>query len=101
LTSDVTNRYTPFEVINLARTVSELVRISPDSKRILDEIARDEGLPMISVLDAAIASYEREVLFRKANAAYLRGRLDPDQRREEMEEQKLLDNTLLDGLEEY
>ncbi len=84
----------------MAQTKTETVRIGADAKRRLDHLAKSEGKPLIAVLDEAIDHYHREMVFRRANAAYLRGRLDKDARKEEIKEHALLDGSLLDGLEE-
>ena len=84
----------------MAQNKSETVRIGADAKRRLEEMARSEGRPLTTVLDEAIDHYHRETVFRRANAAYLRGQLDLKARKEESKELALLDGSLLDGLEE-
>ncbi len=84
----------------MAQAKTETVRIAADTKRRLAQIAEDEGKPLTAVLSEAVDHYEREVFFRKANAAYLRGRLNREQRKEELRELALLDGPLMDGLED-
>ncbi len=84
----------------MTKTKTEIIRITTDAKRHFDQIARSEGKPMIAVVDEAADYYRREVFFRRANAAYLQGRLDTEERRREKAEAELLDGSLMDGLED-
>lgn len=82
-----------------ATTENPNVRISPNAKAALRDLAKREGKPMQAVLDEAIEHYQREKFMDEANAAYARLQSDPQAWREEQEERQAWDATLNDGLE--
>jgi predicted DNA-binding protein len=74
------------------------IRISPDTKAALQDLAKREGKPMQAVLDEAVERYRRDRLLDEANAAYARLQADPDAWKEELAERQLWETTLMDGL---
>ena len=75
------------------------VRISPHSRELLGELARDTGSPMTDVLDAALESYRRQRLLDQANAAYEAIATDSVAWEDYRRELESLDGTVSDGLE--
>ena len=75
------------------------IRISPQSKAILRELAAHEGKPMQTVLDEAIEQYRRDKFFRELDEGYAKLQTKPEAWREELDERRLWDSTLADGLD--
>ena len=75
------------------------IRISPQSKATLRELAEHEGRPMQNVLDQAIERYRRDRFFRDLDEGYARLQADPKAWEDEREERRLWETTLTDGLE--
>lgn len=74
------------------------IRISPETHALLRELAAGEQLTMQAVLRKAVESYRRQQFLEQANAAFAALRKDPEAWREEVEERKRWEQTLLDGL---
>lgn len=77
-------------------TDSPNIRISPQSKVTLKELAKQGGKPMQTVLDEAVEQYRRDKFFQELDASYLR----LEERPEEVAERELWETTLGDGLED-
>jgi predicted DNA-binding protein len=75
------------------------IRISPRSKATLRELAEHDGRPMQNVLDEAIEQYRRDRFFRDLDEGYARLQADPKAWQEELDERRLWDATLADGLD--
>jgi predicted DNA-binding protein len=75
------------------------IRISPQSKATLRELADHEGKPMQTVLDEAIEQYRRDRFFQELNDGYARLQANPQAWQEELDERGLWDSTLSDGLD--
>ena len=75
------------------------VRISPESRQTLRLLAREAGESMQAVLDKAIETYRREKFLREANAEFAALRSNPKAWKDELEERRLWDQTLMDGIE--
>jgi hypothetical protein len=75
------------------------VRISETSHQILKEVADQTGQTMMAVLDMALDAYRRKLFFDQVNAGYSELRADPEAWAKHLAERKLLDATLLDGLD--
>ena len=75
------------------------VNLSEASLRILRELAEQTGQPMSEILDRALDAYQRKLFFEQLNAGYAALRADPEAWAEELEERKLWEATLLDGLD--
>lgn len=75
------------------------IRISRQSKATLRELAEHDGRPMQNVLDEAIERYRRDRFFRELDEGYARLQADPKAWQEELDERRLWDSTLADGLD--
>jgi hypothetical protein len=76
-----------------------MIRIGEDARRTLRDLAAQHGEPMRKVLEKAIEQYRRQQMFDEADAAYEALRADPEAWHEELEERRLWDVTLVDGLD--
>lgn len=74
------------------------IRISPQSKAVLRELADQEGKPMQTVLDDAIEQYRRDKFFKELDEGFGRLQANPQGWKEEVEERQLWDSTVGDGL---
>ncbi|HTU92958.1 MAG TPA: hypothetical protein VMF69_22950 [Gemmataceae bacterium] len=75
------------------------ISISETAHQILRELAEQTGQSMTDVLDKALDAYRRKLFFEQLNAGYAALRADPQAWAEELEERKLWDATLMDGLD--
>jgi len=78
---------------------SVTVRISEEERKVIKGLSEKLGVSMTEVLNRAIEKYRKEVFLSETNKAYARLKEKPDEWKEELEERKLWDNTLSDGLE--
>lgn len=72
------------------------------SKYIRDQVralAQQTGTTMQEVISKAVEQYQEQLFWQQVHEAYARLRQDPVAWQEELEEQRLWDNTLVDGLE--
>jgi hypothetical protein len=76
------------------------IRISMQTRNLLQELARSSGVSMQAVLEQAIEQYQRQQLLAETNAAYALLRSDPEVWAEIEHERNEWDQTLADGLEE-
>jgi len=79
--------------------VSSTVRITPEARKSLREIADSTGQSMQEVLSKAIEDYRRKTFLETANAAFAALRNDARAWKQEQEEREAWDATLSDGLE--
>jgi hypothetical protein len=91
---------TPSVKTKVSAKKRRMVRISDSSHEILVELAEQLGEPIGAILDRAIDEYQRHVFFEQFNAAYAAMRADPVAWEEELEERRLWETTLGDGLED-
>lgn len=75
------------------------VRISPKARETLRGLARALGEPMQTVLDKALESYRRVVFFKQVHQAYAALRSDPEAWQSELDERRVWEATLGDGLD--
>jgi hypothetical protein len=75
------------------------VRISPEAHTILQQLAKEEGKPMQSILDQALESYRREKFLRGANADYAALKKDPRAWKDELGDRKVWERALKDGID--
>lgn len=75
------------------------VRIDVAVQHALRDLARERGETISAVLEQAIEHYRRELMFEQANAAWAALRADETAWNEELEERRLWENTLMDGIE--
>ncbi len=76
------------------------IRVSGATREALRMLAREAGKPMQDVLAEAVELYRRQRIIEQANAAYAALRSDPHAWQEELEERRMWDTTLADGLGE-
>lgn len=79
---------------------STTIRVSQKTHRDLQELADESGESLTSIVDKAIEAYRRQRMLEETNAFYAELRQDPKRWAEEMEERRLWEATLMDGLEE-
>jgi hypothetical protein len=80
-------------------TRTPTVRISPHSHHLLQSLASEEAVSMQSILDRAIEYYRRERFLRDANADYEALKQDPKAWKKVLEERRILEGTLSDGID--
>jgi hypothetical protein len=78
---------------------SVTVRISEEERKVVKGLSEKLGVSMTEILNRAVEKYRKEVLLSETNKAYARLKEKPDEWKDELEERKLWDNTLSDGLE--
>jgi hypothetical protein len=76
------------------------VRIAPEVKAELHEIAREDGLSLSDALAKLIKEARIERLMARHNSVYAALRVDPQAWEEIEAERALWDSTLADGLDE-
>jgi hypothetical protein len=76
------------------------LRIDEETRQTLRDLAESDGESMSAVLDKAIAEYQRKRFFEKLDSAYAALKADPEAWEEELQERRLLANTLLDNQDE-
>lgn len=74
------------------------VRIGERSHMTLRKIAEDRGVTMAEALDVVVQQWEKDDFFQQLNAAYAALKADEDAWNEELEERRLWDQTLSDGI---
>lgn len=76
------------------------VRIGDSAHRTLQELAEQTGASMQSVLEKAIAEYQRKYFLEGLSADFAALRNNPKAWQEEQEERAMWDATVADGLED-
>ena len=77
-----------------------IARISPRAHALLRKLASEEHSSMQAVLDKAIEHYRRETFIRAANSEFAALKRDKKAWKQEIEERKLWEQTLHDGMSE-
>jgi predicted DNA-binding protein len=75
-------------------------KISKSTHQALKQMAEKTGKPMQLVLDEAVELYRRKQFFEELNRQVLAVKANPKVWAEELEERKLLEGTLSDGLDD-
>ncbi len=75
------------------------LRIGDQTHEVLRELARVEGVSMQSVLDKALAEYQKQRFFESLGSAFDALKKNPKAWREEQQERQVWENTLLDNIE--
>ncbi len=75
------------------------IRTSERTHKILQSLSKSLNKSMQTILDQAVEEYRRAVLLDKLNDEYAALRADPDAWKEVLEERRLLEGTLADGLD--
>ena len=78
---------------------STTVRIRPETREKLKELARRAGVPMPTLLDEMVEAYRRQRLLEEANRAFAELRADEKAWQQEQAERADWDAALGDGLE--
>ena len=76
------------------------MKISEETHRLIESVARHEGQSVQAVVEKAVEAYRRAQMLRETNQAYRRLRRNPQAWREEAGERKTLEGTLADGLQD-
>ena len=76
------------------------IRVSSETRALLQDLARQAGTSMQQVLEEALVEYRRRQFFETLNAAYAEAQSDPAAHAVEEAEIADWDATLLDGLDE-
>lgn len=74
------------------------VRIGEQSHRALRKLAEERGVTMAEALDVVVQHWEKDAFFQQLNEAYAALKSDQGAWKEEIEERRLWDQTLEDGL---
>jgi len=75
------------------------LRVSKETHEKLRELARNEGISMQRILEKALTDYEKTQFFESLDAAFKALKADPVAWAQELEERRLWENTLMDGLD--
>jgi predicted transcriptional regulator len=75
------------------------IRVDEQTRGKARALACELGVPIHEVVARAVEAYRRRCFLEAANADYAALRADPAAWAEELEERRLWDATLLDGLE--
>lgn len=76
------------------------VRVAKQTRQQLVNLARENGLPMQTILDRAVEAYRRQAFIEALNSDFAALKEKPQDWAEEMEERKLWEQTLADGSEQ-
>jgi hypothetical protein len=76
------------------------IHVDAETREVIRTLAAEMGIPMSQVLRQAARVYWEERFWKEFNEGYARLRADPVAWAEELEERRLWDNTLMDGLED-
>ena len=76
------------------------MKISRETHRLIESVARHEGKSMQDVVEQAVEAYRRAQMLRETNQAYRRLRRGRQAWRGETAEREILEGTLADGLQE-
>lgn len=76
------------------------VRVSVQTHRQLQDLAREDGITMPELLDRLVTADRRRRLFERADEAYAALQADPAAWNEELAERRAWEATLGDGLDE-
>jgi hypothetical protein len=85
----------------MATTPTTTIRVAETTRRRLHALARQDGLSMQEVIEAALELYRRKRIFEQANAAYAELHANTAASAEWERELSEWDATLADGLEGY
>jgi hypothetical protein len=77
---------------------STLVPVDEPTEEALEQLSRSEGRPVIDILRSAVEDYRARALLEGASGDFARLRRDPTAWAEELEERRLWESTLGDGL---
>ncbi|HBR70754.1 TPA: hypothetical protein DIC20_00360 [Candidatus Dependentiae bacterium] len=81
--------------------MSKMMRITDKTAEDLDLLAKELKKSKAYLLEKAVAKLNREIFLKQAALESKRFRKNSQAWKEEIDERKLLDNSLMDGLDEY
>ncbi len=79
--------------------MTKLVRMEVSTYEKLHELSKATGIPKQRLMDIVIERYRRDQIMDMANKSYENLKKDPKAWQEELDERKLWDITLSDGLD--
>jgi predicted kinase len=77
-----------------------LVRVREDVRATLQQLAQEESVSMQEILARAVEEYRRARIFERAHEAYAALRADPEAWKQELEERRAWEATLMDGIDD-
>ncbi len=80
--------------------MAETARISPKSNELIEEIEEITGESKIRIIEAALQAYIHHERMRLLNESYRKLQANEEAWKEEMEERKILEGTIADGIDE-
>jgi predicted transcriptional regulator len=80
---------------------SQTIRISRKTHQTLRQLAREAGISMTAILEAAVREYQRNKYWEEYEAGYAALKADPEKWADYQKEIEAWDVTLADGLEGY
>ncbi|MCI0642627.1 MAG: ribbon-helix-helix domain-containing protein [Gemmataceae bacterium] len=75
------------------------VQIADSTQRSLEALSEQTGKSVPEILDKAVEDYRRKHFFEGVDRDFATLKADPDAWAHELEERRLFDNTLMDGLD--
>jgi len=79
--------------------INAMVRLSEEAHKTLRRLAEENAKTMQAILEEAVKQYEKHLFFKGAEEDYRLLKADPQAWAEELEERKLWENTLMDGID--
>ncbi|HOB74870.1 MAG TPA: hypothetical protein PKG54_10115 [Phycisphaerae bacterium] len=76
------------------------IRIGVETHEKLKQLATEMGVSFNAVIEGALEAYRRQKFLEGVNEDYAKLRQDPVKWAEELEERRLWETTLMDGLDE-
>lgn len=75
------------------------VVLSDDTHCVLQSLSEATGKRILEILEEAVEEYRRKIFFEGLDRDYAALKADPDAWAEELQERKLFENTLMDGID--
>jgi hypothetical protein len=75
------------------------VHLSDNTHRVLQALSGETGKRISEILEEAVEEYRRKIFFEGLDRDYAALKADPDAWSEELQERKLFENTLMDGID--
>jgi hypothetical protein len=75
------------------------IDVTDSTRDLLHAISQQTGKTIPEILDKAVEEYRRKIFFEGLDQDYAALKADPEAWAQELEERKLFENTLMDGLD--
>ncbi|HEV3237466.1 MAG TPA: hypothetical protein VGZ25_10790 [Gemmataceae bacterium] len=75
------------------------IDITDSTRDLLQAMSRQTGRTIPEILEKAVEEYRRKIFFEGLDQDYTALKADPEAWAQELEERKLFENTLMDGLD--